>query len=280
MSPRRNTSALGAASKAREASPCNAFRTSSSSSTSSPFFTLLTLHTAHCTSMVGCTGVGFVIVHLHGVVCVCTPSYAAGVVHACRLVCTVNKVKKGEEVEEEEEDVLKALHGDASRTFDSQVPCAHCVWFHLVYLSCTPVLHTPHGYPHVQPTPSYGCYRVMRILCDDGTMPTWTCNGVCSHRVLWLRSSTRRCTSSSSSTPSHIHDTLPIHTTAHMVPPCAYLLFLPLEYVDSEVCVHWEGSSACRQGDAACPFECEVPRTVGSARQLDACHVRVLGDVV
>ncbi len=59
------------------------------------------------------------IVHLHGVVCVCTPSYAAGVVHACRLVCTVNKVKKGEEVEEEEEDVLKALHGDASRTFDA-----------------------------------------------------------------------------------------------------------------------------------------------------------------
>ncbi len=77
---------------------------------------------AHCTSMVGCTGVGFVIVHLYGVVCVCTPSYASGVAHACRLVCTVNKVKKGEEVEEEEEeeeDVLKALHGDGSRTFDA-----------------------------------------------------------------------------------------------------------------------------------------------------------------
>ena len=50
--------------------------------------------------------------------CVCTPQLCGGVVHACRLVCTVNKVKKGEEVEEkEEEDVLKALHGDASRTF-------------------------------------------------------------------------------------------------------------------------------------------------------------------
>jgi hypothetical protein len=49
---------------------------------------------------------------------VCTPSYASRVAHACRLVCTVNKVKKGEEVEEEEEDdVLKALHGDAWSRF-------------------------------------------------------------------------------------------------------------------------------------------------------------------
>ena len=61
----------------------------------------------------------------------------------------------------------------------SQVPCAHCVWFHLACLSCTHVLHTPHGHPHVQPTPPYGCYRAMLILYDDGTMPTWTCNGVC-----------------------------------------------------------------------------------------------------
>ena len=112
------------------------------------------------------------------------------------------------------------------------------------------------------------------------TMPAWACNGGV---LWWLRSSTRY-TSSSSST--HIHDTLPNESPYtrpriwhHLVRSS---IVLPLEYVDSEVCVPWEAraSCACRQGDAACPFECEVPRIGGPARQLDACHARVLGDVV
>jgi hypothetical protein len=78
----------------------------------------------------------------------------------------------------------------------SQVPCVQRVWFHLVCLSCTYVLHTPHGHPHVQPTPPYGCHRAIWILCDDARM------GMQWGVLWWLRSSTR-CTSSSSST--HIH---------------------------------------------------------------------------
>ncbi len=102
-------------------------------------------------------------------------------------------------------------HGVPPLPPPSQVPCAHCVWFHLVCLSCTHVLHTPYGYPHVQPTPPYGRYRNMWILC---AMPTWACNGECRDM---------RCTSSSSST--HMPDALPIHTPTHMIPPCAHILF-------------------------------------------------------
>jgi hypothetical protein len=58
----------------------------------------------------------------------------------------------------------------------SQVPCVHCVWLHLVYLSYTYVLHTPHGHPHVQPTP----HMAATGPCGSCvTMPAWACHGVC-----------------------------------------------------------------------------------------------------
>ena len=63
--------------------------------------------------------------------------------------------------------------------------CALCLVsrsFHLVYLSCTHVLHNPHD-PHVQPTHPYGCHRAMWILCDDARMGMqWGCAVVASFK--------------------------------------------------------------------------------------------------
>ncbi len=71
------------------------------------------------------------------------------------------------------------------------------------------------------------------------TMPAWACSG-------GLRSSTR-CTSSSSST--HIHDNLPMHTPAHMVPPCAHLLF-PAPQLMSTLRCAYHGKAPVRAGMA------------------------------
>jgi hypothetical protein len=45
------------------------------------------------------------------------------------------------------------------------------------HIIVTHVLHTPHGHPHVQPTPLYGCYRPCGFCV---TMPAWAfIHGVC-----------------------------------------------------------------------------------------------------
>ena len=85
----------------------------------------------------------------------------------------------------------------------ARIVCGFTLYTCPAHMCCT----LPMAIPTYNQRPPYGCYRAMRILCDDGTMPTWTCNGVCSHRVLWWFRSSTRCTSSSSST--HIHDALP-----------------------------------------------------------------------
>ena len=77
------------------------------------------------------------------------------------------------------------------------------------------------------------------------------------------------------------------HTPAYTI--FAHTSFsLPLESVHSEVCVIWESSCACWHGDAAFLVKCQgvttppcrVPYTVGCARQLHGCHVRMLGDAM
>ena len=170
--------------------------------------------------------------------------------------------------------VCKPLASCAPLPPPSQVPCVHCVWFHLVCLSCTHVLHTPRGHPHVQPTPPYGCHRAMWVLCEHARM------GMQWGVLWWLRSSTR-CTSSSSS--SCLNDAPPPPYT-HTHTTC----FLPLTICRQRGVRAVGGLYACRHGDAACPVECKgvttpacrVPRTVACVRQLDGCHARMLGDAV
>ena len=167
-----------------------------------------------------------------------------------------------------------------------------CSSLHKARLMLTHAQASPHARP-MPPMASTGACGSCGSCGSCVSMLAWACNGgfVQAHATLFKHT-------------LHVIINLNLKHHSHdQAPPSQYTrtriwyrlartpCFLPLTSVDSEVCVPWEGSCACRHGDASCPVECyvckgvatpacRVPRTVGCVRQLHACHAHVLGDAV